>query len=82
LDELAPFAQLQGEAGGLIDREDIAYMASVLKPNASQVVIVWEDLWAAELGEAVRAARGVIVEGARIPAELMESALESARASS
>lgn len=82
LEQLAPFAQLQGEASGLIDREDIAYVAATLKPDSSQVVIIWEDLWAAELGDAVRAAQGVMAEGARIPAALMESALQSAGAGS
>jgi len=77
LEELAPFGRLLGEAGGLISQEDIDYTAARLEPNAAAVVIIWEDLWAAELGATVRAARGVIVEGARIPLALIEPALQS-----
>jgi len=76
LEELAPFAKLQGEAGGLIGQEDIDYAAANLRAGAAAVVIIWEDLWARELGDAVRDCDGVIVESARIPAHLVEPALE------
>jgi hypothetical protein len=39
------------------------------------LVIVWEDLWAAPLVEAVRESGGVVIDTARIPAELVETAL-------
>jgi hypothetical protein len=39
------------------------------------LVIVWEDLWAAPLAEAVRESGGVVVDTARIPADLVETAL-------
>ena len=35
LEELAPFAALQGEAGGLVSDEDIAYAGAALEPNSS-----------------------------------------------
>jgi Family of unknown function (DUF6325) len=75
LEELAPFATLQGEAGGLVNEEDITYAADALEPNSSAALIVWEDTWATEFAQAVRNADGVILEGARIPYELVETAL-------
>ncbi len=75
LDELAPYASLQGEVDGLANEEDVAYVAESLEPGSSAVVIVWEDTWATELAQAVRDAQGVIMEGARIPAELVDAAL-------
>jgi Family of unknown function (DUF6325) len=75
VDELAPFATLQGEAGGLVNQEDIDYAAAALHPNSSAAVLVWEDTWATELALAVRAAGGVVVEGARISPELVDAAL-------
>ena len=38
--------------------------------------MIWEDLWAAPFAEAVRRADGVLIEGARIPYELINTALE------
>jgi hypothetical protein len=75
LDELAPFAVLDGEAGGLLTNQDIAYAGAGLQPNSSAALIVWEDTWATELAVAIRNAKGVIVEGSRIPHDLVEQAL-------
>jgi uncharacterized membrane protein len=74
LEELAPFANLDGEAGGLVGDPDIEYAAEALEPNSSAVLILWEDVWATELAEAVRNANGVVIEGARIPHEVVEEA--------
>ena len=75
LEELAPFATLQGEVGGLVNQDDIDYAAAALHADSSAAVLVWEDTWASELATAVRGAGGVVVEGARIPAELIDAAL-------
>jgi hypothetical protein len=82
LDELAPFAALEGEAGGLVSKEDIAYAGAGLQPNSSAALIVWEDTWATELAQAIRKAKGVIVESARIPHELVEQAFSELAAAS
>ncbi len=74
LDELAPFADVDGEIGGIVSAEDIDYVGSMLEPNSSAALLVWEDRWAAPLVEALRAADGVVLEGARIPRELVEAA--------
>jgi hypothetical protein len=74
LDELAPFASLEGEAGGLVSPEDINYAAAALEPDSSAALIVWEDTWATEFAEAIRNADGVVIEGARIPYDLVQAA--------
>jgi hypothetical protein len=75
LNELAPFAALEGEAGGLLTNQDIAYAGAGLQPESAAALIVWEDTWATELAVAIRNAKGVIVEGSRIPHDLVEQAL-------
>lgn len=75
LEELAPFDTLHGDVGSLVNAEDLEYAAATLEPNTSAAVLVWEDTWATELALAVRAAGGVVVEGARIPPELVDAAL-------
>lgn len=74
-DELAAFGDLDGEVGGLINEEDLDHVAEQLPPGNSALVIVWEDLWANPLVEAVRQSGGVLIDQARIPADLVESAL-------
>ena len=75
LEALADFAGLDTEVGGLISPEDIAHAAAALEPNSSAALLIWEDLWAAPFAEAVRRADGVLLEGARIPHELIAPAL-------
>lgn len=78
LDDLAPFASLHGEVSGLINQEDIEYAAAGLDVNSSAALIVWEDAWATELATAIRGAGGIVLEGARIPPDLVETALAGA----
>jgi hypothetical protein len=75
LDELAGFGGLEGEVGGLISPEDIEFAAGQLEPNSSAALLIWEDLWAAPFAAAVRNSGGVLLDGARIPHELIEPAL-------
>jgi Family of unknown function (DUF6325) len=71
---LAAFAEIDGEVGGLIGAEDIEHATADLPPNSSLALLVWEDCWAAPFMEAVRRAGGEVLEGARIPPELMADA--------
>ena len=72
---MAGFGDLDGEVGGLISPEDIEFAAAQLEPDSSAALLIWEDLWAAPFAEAVRRSGGVLLEGARIPHELIEPAL-------
>ena len=74
-EQLAGFADVDGEVGGLISEEDIAYAAEGLEPNSSAALLIWEDTWAIPLVEALRGAGGVLLEGSRIPHDLIEPAM-------
>jgi uncharacterized membrane protein len=67
LDELGDFASLDGDAGDLLSDDDILAIAADVPAGSSALFIVWEDLWAAELGRAVRAAGGEVLVGGRLP---------------
>lgn len=75
LDELAVFAEIDGEVDGLMGDDDIVELAEDLPPECSALFVVWEDLWAADLGRAVRQAGGRLVAGERIPHEVVQAAL-------
>jgi hypothetical protein len=74
-DELAAFADLEGEAGGLITPEDVELAAESLAPNSAAALLIWEDVWATEFASALRDSGGVLLAGGRIPHELVELAL-------
>jgi hypothetical protein len=75
VEELAAFAGLDAEVGGILTDEDVAYAAQALEPNSSAALLIWEDTWATPFAVAVRNANGVIIEGARIPREIIEEAI-------
>jgi hypothetical protein len=77
VEELAAFAGLDAEVGGILTDEDVAYAAQALEPNSSAALLVWEDTWATPFAVAVRNANGVIIEGARIPREIIEEAIDA-----
>jgi uncharacterized membrane protein len=69
------FADVDGEAGGVLNDEDLELAAEALEPDSSAALIVWEHRWAARVGQAIRDAGGRIVAGERIPPEIVEQAL-------
>ncbi len=77
LEELGPFMDLDGEAGGFLSDEDVEHAAEALEPNSSALLIIWEDLWAAPFAEGLRNSGGVVLEGGRIPREVIEALAEA-----
>jgi hypothetical protein len=74
-DQLFLFAEIDAEVGGLANEEDVAHAAGMLEPGNSAAVLIWEDTWAGPLTEAMRKSGGVALEGGRIPADLIETAM-------
>jgi hypothetical protein len=73
-EELSMFASLDGEVGGVIGPEDIEHAAAAVDHGSSVLLIVWENRWAGPLAQAIRDAGGELIEGARIPEELVDEA--------
>ena len=74
--DLPGMDDLDGEAEGLFNEDDLLVAAERLEPNSSGLLIVWEDAWATPLAVAIRGAGGVILAGERIPHEIVEAAFE------
>ena len=79
LDEALGFDAVEGDADGVMSDEDVALAAAALEPGASALMIIWEDRWAAPFADAVRRAGGEIVDGARIPHELVTACSTASR---
>ena len=58
---------------GLIGEEDLAAIGAELGPGATAGVLLWENLWAAELRNDVQASGGRIALAERIPADVVEA---------
>jgi uncharacterized membrane protein len=69
------FADVDGEAGGVLNDEDLELAAEALEPDSSAALIVWEHRWAARVAQAIRDAGGRIIAGERVPDEVVEQAL-------
>jgi hypothetical protein len=66
------FEGLDAEIGGIISEEDVEYAAAELEPNSSAALLIWEDVWAKPFVEALRASGAELIEGSRIPHDLIE----------
>lgn len=83
LEELDPedvvsFEPVEGEVSGMLNSDDVRTLGENVPPGSSAALIVWEDLWALPLTEAVRAAGGQLVAHERIPADVAEAAVSAA----
>jgi hypothetical protein len=64
------------EATGLLGEEDLTDAAAQLEPNSSAALLLWEDVWAAELAGALREAGGELLVIGRIPHDVVMEARE------
>ncbi len=69
------FLDISVTAEGALGPEDAEEVAEDLPPNSSALLIAFENAWAAEFAEAVRAADGVLIDSIRIPHDVVEAAL-------
>ena len=70
------FDRLPGEVGGLIGPEDIEFVGAQLEANSSAALLIWEDVWATPFASAILESGGILLQGARIPHDVIESALD------
>ena len=64
------------EVGGLFNEEDLTEVAEGLEPDSSAAVLVWENVWARKVAQAMRDAGGELVAFERLPHEVVQAARE------
>lgn len=64
------------EVGGLFNEDDLMDVAADLEPNSSAAVLVWENVWARKVSQAMRDAGGQLVTFERLPHEVVQAARE------
>ena len=79
--ELAPDVQeklnsLNIEVQGLFNDEELLAIGEQLELDSSAAVLVWENVWARTVAQAIRDAGGVLVAFERVPHDTVQAARE------
>ena len=74
------FDALSPEAMGLLNEEDLAAAGEELDPNSSAALLVWEDVWATKIRDAIVNAGGEVLDLERVPYQVVEAAVEFSNA--
>jgi hypothetical protein len=65
------------ELAMLLSEQDVIDLVETIEPGSSAAVLVWENLWAAPFGSAVRRAGGQLAASGRIPIQAVIAAAEA-----
>lgn len=81
LTELDPEVQasldrLGVEVQGLLNEDDLMDAAEDLEPNSSAALLVWENVWARKVTQAMRDAGGEVLAFERLPHDVVQAARE------
>ena len=74
--ELGELRGLETELAMLLAEEDVESIGAALEPGSVAAVLIWENVWAAPFGSAVRRSGGQLVASGRIPIQALVGALE------
>lgn len=69
--------RFETEIAMLLSEQDVEDLAETIEPGSSAAVLVWENLWAAPFGTAVRHAGGQLAASGRIPIQAVIAAIEA-----
>jgi Family of unknown function (DUF6325) len=75
--DLSGLRELETELALLLAEEDVEAIGAALEPGTVAAVLVWENLWAAPFGSAVRRSGGQLVASGRIPIQALAAAIEA-----
>ena len=75
--ELGEIRATEAELAMVLSEQDVLDLAETIEPGSTAAVLVWENLWAAPFGTAVRKAGGQLVATGRIPTQAVLAAIEA-----
>ncbi len=64
------------EVSGLFNEDDLMDAADRLEPNSSAALLVWENVWARKVTQAMRDAGGELLAFERLPHDVVQAARE------
>jgi hypothetical protein len=77
LEDMGEFARLETELAETLAEEDVLTFGEVMTPGSVGAVLVYENLWAAPFGAAMRHAGGQLIANGRIPVQAILAAIEA-----
>ena len=77
LEDMGEFARIETELAETLAEEDVLHFGAVMEPGSIGAVLVYENLWAAPFGSAVRHAGGQLIANGRIPVQAIIAAVEA-----
>jgi hypothetical protein len=77
LPELGEFQRIEADLVETLAEDDVITLAEAMAPGSVAGVLVYENLWAAPFGSAVRRAGGQLLTGGRIPIQAIIAAIEA-----
>ena len=75
--ELGELARIETQLVTTLASEDVAHLAVAMSPGSVAGVLVYENLWAAPFGSAMRRAGGQLIANGRIPIQALIAAVEA-----
>ena len=75
-DTLSEFQRYESELAMLLSESDVSNIAGAIEPGSTAAVLIWENLWAAPFGSAVRHKGGQLVASGRIPIQALLAVIE------
>jgi Family of unknown function (DUF6325) len=75
--DLSGLRELETDLALLLAEEDVEAIGAALEPGSVAAVLVWENVWAAPFGSAVRRSGGQLVASGRIPIQALAAAIEA-----
>ena len=75
--ELGELRTAEAELAMVLSEQDVLDIAETIEAGSTAAVLVWENLWAAPFGAAVRHAGGQLVASGRIPIQAVLAAVEA-----
>ena len=75
--ELGELRAEEAELAMVLSERDVLDLAETIEPGSTAAVLVWENLWAAPFGAAVRHAGGQLRASGRIPVQAVLAAMEA-----
>ena len=78
--EVGQLRAAEADLAVLLAASDVEEIGGMLEPGSTAAVLVWENVWAAPFGAAVRRSGGQLVASGRIPTQAILAAVEADRA--
>jgi hypothetical protein len=80
--DIGELRAFERELAMLLSEQDVIDLVETVEPGSSAAVLVWENLWSAPFGSAVRRAGGQLAASGRIPIQAVIAAVEADAAES